>query len=110
MTLPVRPRGKVAAALRSRPPVFQPSTAVILSLLIVWETRPEGPKTRAARGPRVHAVVFYAVVSDEIQRVIEFFPTRWEAERRLAKALWNEPGWRDILHVEQIELCTGTTN
>jgi hypothetical protein len=55
-------------------------------------------------------VVFYAVVSDEIQRVIEFFPTRWEAERRLARAVWNEPDWRDILHVEPIELRTGTTN
>jgi hypothetical protein len=24
--------------------------------------------------------------------------------------LWNEPDWGDILHVEQIELRTGTTN
>jgi len=55
-------------------------------------------------------VVFYAVVSDEIQRVIQFFPTRWEAERRLARVLWNKPDWRDILHVEPIELRTGTSN
>ena len=55
-------------------------------------------------------MVFYAVVSDEIQRVIAFFPTRWEAEQRLARVLWNKPDWRDILHVEPIELRTGTTN
>jgi hypothetical protein len=55
-------------------------------------------------------VVFYAVVSDEIQRVIEFFPTRWEAERKLARVLWSEPGWGEILHVEPIELRTGTSN
>jgi hypothetical protein len=79
-------------------------------LPIVWAERLEGSKTRGPRGPRVRAVVFYAVVSDEIQRVIEFFPTRWEAERRLARVLWNEPEWRDILRVEPIELRTGTTN
>ena len=55
-------------------------------------------------------MVFYAVVSDEIQRVIEFFPTRWEAERKLARVVSNEPDWGDILHVEKIELRTGTTN
>jgi hypothetical protein len=55
-------------------------------------------------------MVFYAVVSDEIQRVIEFFPTRWEAERKLARVVWNEPAWGDFLHVEKIELRTGTTN
>jgi hypothetical protein len=32
-------------------------------------------------------VVFYAVVSDEIEQVIEFFPTRRQAERMLAEAL-----------------------
>jgi len=55
-------------------------------------------------------VVFYAVVSDEIQRVIGFFPTRWEAERRLARVLWHRPGWRDIMHVERIDLESGTAN
>jgi hypothetical protein len=37
---------------------------------------------------------FWAVVSDEINRVIEFFPTRWQAERMLAKVLWDEPAWQ----------------
>jgi len=37
-------------------------------------------------------VFFWAVVSDEINRVIEFFPTLWQAERMLAKVLWDEPG------------------
>jgi hypothetical protein len=42
-------------------------------------------------------VILYAVVSDEIERVIEFFPTRDEA-RVLAD------DWREILHVEPIVL------
>ena len=53
---------------------------------------------------------FWAVVSDEVDRVIEFFPTRWQAERKLAKAVWNEPSWHGILRVEKIELRTGTPN
>jgi hypothetical protein len=53
---------------------------------------------------------FWAVVSDEIDRVIKFFPTRWQAERTLAKVLWDEPGWTGILSVEKIELRTGTAN
>jgi hypothetical protein len=55
-------------------------------------------------------MVFYAVVSDEIHRVIEFFPTRRDAEVVLARVLKDEPEWRDIMHVERIELRTGTTN
>jgi hypothetical protein len=53
---------------------------------------------------------FWAVVSHEINRVIEFFPTRWQAERMLAKVLWEEPGWQGVLRVEKIELRTGTAN
>ena len=56
------------------------------------------------------AVFFWAVVSDEINRVIRFFPTRWQAERMLAKVLWNRPDWNGILHVEKIEFRTGNGN
>jgi hypothetical protein len=42
--------------------------------------------------------------------VIEFFPTRWQAERMLAEALQDEPDWRGILRVEKVELRTGTAN
>jgi hypothetical protein len=55
-------------------------------------------------------VFFWAVVSDEIDRVIEFFPTRWQAERMLAKVIWDEPDWRGVLRVEKIEFRTGTAN
>jgi hypothetical protein len=58
----------------------------------------------------VASVFFWAVVSDEIDRVIEFFPTRWQAERMLAKVLWDEPDWRGVLRVEKIEFRTGTAN
>jgi hypothetical protein len=55
-------------------------------------------------------VVFYAVVSDEIQRVIEFFGTPAEAETMLETVLEDEPSWRDVLYVEQVELVTGGEN
>ena len=58
----------------------------------------------------VLAVFFWAVVSDEINRVIRFFPTRWQAERMLAKVLWQRPDWHDVLHVEKIEFRTGNGN
>ena len=52
----------------------------------------------------------WAVVSDEVKQVIEFFPTRRQAERMLAEALEDEPDWREILRVEKIEFRRGTTN
>ena len=53
---------------------------------------------------------FWAVVSDEIKQVIEFFPTRRQAERMLATVLRDEPSGREILRVEKIEFRTGTVN
>jgi hypothetical protein len=50
---------------------------------------------------------FWAVVSHEINRVIEFFPTRWQAERMLAKVLWEEPGWQGVLRVEKDRVPDG---
>lgn len=55
-------------------------------------------------------VFFLAVVSDEIDRVIEFFPVRRQAERMVAEALQDEPDWREVLRVEKVELRTGTAN
>jgi hypothetical protein len=55
-------------------------------------------------------MVFWAVVSDEIDRVIEFFPSRVQAERMLGKVLRDEPDWSGILRVEKIEFLTGTAN
>jgi hypothetical protein len=55
-------------------------------------------------------VFFWAVVSDEIDEVIESFPDRREAERIVAEALQDEPDWRGILRVEKIEFRTGTAN
>lgn len=55
-------------------------------------------------------MLFYAVVSDEIERVIEFFQTRAEAETMLERVLADEPDWREILHVTPIVLRTGGLN
>jgi hypothetical protein len=52
-------------------------------------------------------VVFYAVVSDQIQQVIEFFRTPAEAEAMLEAVLEDEPEWIDVLYVE---LMTGGLN
>jgi hypothetical protein len=51
-----------------------------------------------------------AVVSDEIEQVIEFFRTPAEAEAMLDTVLEDEPGWREILYVEPVELVTGAEN
>jgi hypothetical protein len=42
-------------------------------------------------------VFFWAVVSDEIDRLIELFPAPWQSEEMLARVLWDEPDWRGIL-------------
>jgi hypothetical protein len=55
-------------------------------------------------------MVVWAVVSDEIKQVIEFLPTRRQAEKMVAEALRDEPDWRGILRVEKIEFRTGTPN
>jgi hypothetical protein len=55
-------------------------------------------------------MVLWAVVSDEINQVIEFFPTRRQAEKMLDEALRDEPDWRGILRVEKIEFRTRTAN
>ena len=60
--------------------------------------------------PYSGSVIFWAVVSDEIDQVIEFFPSRSQAERMLAMVLLDEPAWRDIFRVEKIEFLTGTAN
>jgi hypothetical protein len=60
--------------------------------------------------PYSGSVIFWAVVSDEIDQVIEFFPSRLQAERMLARVLLDEPGWRGIFRVEKIEFLTGTAN
>ena len=56
------------------------------------------------------SVVFYAVVSDEIQQVIEFFRTPAEAEAMLETVLEDEPHLRDLLYVDRVELVTGGLN
>jgi hypothetical protein len=42
--------------------------------------------------------------------VIEFCPSRVEAEAMLARVVGDEPDWRDILHVEPIEPRIGVAN
>ena len=51
-------------------------------------------------------MVFFALVSDEIQAVVEFYPSQEEAEAELRDALSDEPGWVDVLRVEAFEFET----
>jgi hypothetical protein len=55
-------------------------------------------------------VIFYAIVSDEIEQVIEFYSTATEAEAMLERVLKDEPEWRDVFYVEPIEFVTGGVN
>jgi hypothetical protein len=55
-------------------------------------------------------VIFYAVISDQIDQVIEFFRTPAEAEAMLSTVLEDEPDWKDVLHIEPVELVTGGLN
>ena len=72
--------------------------------------RPKGRRRSCVapsyRGP----VVFYAVVSDEIHQVIEFFNTPAEAEAMLETVLEDEPEWRETLYIECVEFVTGGRN
>jgi len=63
-----------------------------------------------ARPCHIVCAVIYAVVSDQINQVIEFFRTPAEAEAMLETVLEDEPGWREILYVEPVELVTGGEN
>jgi hypothetical protein len=54
-------------------------------------------------GPRV---LIFALVSDEIGAVIDFYATREEAEAELRDALSDEPEWKAVLRVEPFELET----
>ena len=55
-------------------------------------------------------MVFWAVVSYEIDRVIEWFPTRAEAQKMLDTVVADEPQWRWSMCVEPIVLTTGGLN
>ena len=55
-------------------------------------------------------MIFYAVVSDEIEQVIEFFRTPAEAQAMLEAVLKDEPDWRDLFYIEPIEFATGGVN
>jgi hypothetical protein len=52
----------------------------------------------------------YAVVTDEIDRVIEFYFVEEDAREMLAQVVHEEPDWENILRVERIELVCGTEN
>jgi hypothetical protein len=55
-------------------------------------------------------VIFWAIVSYEINRVIKWFPSRREAQEMLDAVLVEEPQWRWSMCVEPIVLTTGGPN
>ena len=55
-------------------------------------------------------MIFYAVVSDQIEQVIEFYSSPAEAEAMLEEVLRDEPDWRDSFYIQPIELVTGGLN
>jgi hypothetical protein len=66
-----------------------------------WRRPAQKAEDFAALASYRASVVFYAVVSDEIHQVIEFFRTPpAEAQAMLETVLEDEPEWREILYVE----------
>jgi hypothetical protein len=55
-------------------------------------------------------MVVWGVVSSEIERVIEFFSSRHEAERMLAEIVHDEPQWTEAFRIERIELGRESLN
>jgi hypothetical protein len=55
-------------------------------------------------------VIFWAVVSYETNRVIEWFPSRAEAQQMLDTVVADAPQWRWSMCVEPIVLTTGGQN
>ncbi len=70
----------------------------------------KGPKMPARPPSHSCSVIFYAVVSDQIHQVIQFFGTPAEAEAMLEKVLEGEPEWRETLYIECVEFVTGGRN
>jgi hypothetical protein len=50
---------------------------------------------------------FYGLADYSMQEIIEFYPSRAEAEQALADVLEDEPGWADIVGIERVELSGG---
>jgi hypothetical protein len=91
--------------------------------LVSWSRLPsaDGCAERVGRTPKKaedtttrkayrRIVILYAVVSDEIHQVIEFFNSPAEAEAMLEKVLKDEPDWRETLYIECVELVSGGLN
>jgi hypothetical protein len=75
-----------------------------------WRRPAQKAEDAAALPSYRGSVVFYAVVSDEIHQVIEFFGTPAEAEAMLETVLEDEPHLQDLLYVPRVELVTGGLN
>ena len=52
-------------------------------------------------------MVLYGLVELDLQEVVEFYPSRDEAEAALRAALQDEPDWAPILAVARIEYRGG---
>jgi hypothetical protein len=74
--------------------------------MLVLETDVPGSVSSAASPAalRLTSVLVYALISEQIGRVIEFYATREEAEAELGDALSDEPDWESVLYVVPVEL------
>ena len=52
-------------------------------------------------------LVFYGLLSHDIERVVEFFLTAEEAERVRSEVLQDEPGWGSSLEVVRVDFGGG---
>jgi hypothetical protein len=51
-------------------------------------------------------MLLYALISDDVQAVVDFYPTRAEAEADLLDCLSDVPEWWDVLRVQAFEIET----
>ncbi len=49
-------------------------------------------------------MIFYALVAADSNFTVELYPTPEAAERALRDVLFDEPGFRDLLGIEPVEL------
>ncbi len=67
------------------------------------------PPLRSARGPaaragRVTRIGFFGIADYELNEIIDFWPSRDDAEQALADVLRDEPEWVGMVGVESVEI------
>jgi len=55
-------------------------------------------------------MIFWGLADHRVEEVIDFYPSREEAEETLKQVLQDEPGWAGVLEVVSVELGSASAN